>query len=152
MLLTDPDRYWMQQALRLADNAQQLGEVPVGAVVVYQDDCIGQGHNGPITTHDPSAHAEIQALRAAGKTIQNYRLTGCTLYVTLEPCAMCVGAMLHARIARLVFATPDPKTGAVISATHLLEQPYHNHRIEITHGVLADQASQQLKLFFQPLR
>ena len=124
----------------------------VGAVIVRDQHCIGQGHNCPIKACDPSAHAEINALREAGNTVQNYRLTNSTLYVTLEPCAMCVGAMLHARIARLVFATCDLKTGAISSAISLLNAPYHNHRITVEHGLLADVASEQLKNFFKRRR
>ena len=131
---SDEDHHWMQQALQLADRAQALGEVPVGAVLVQADNCIGQGHNCPIQRQDPTAHAEINALREAGASTGNYRLTNSTLYVTLEPCAMCVGAMIHARITRLVFAAAEPKTGAVCSATPLLDAPYHNHRIQVEQG------------------
>ena len=152
VIWSDKDQYWMQQALALAETAEALGEVPVGAVLVKNGQLLGQGHNNPIQAHDPSAHAEISALRMAGCAIGNYRLTGSTLYVTLEPCAMCVGAILHARIARLVFATPDPKTGAVCSAISLLNAPYHNHRMTVEKGLLADVASRQLKQFFKQRR
>jgi tRNA(adenine34) deaminase len=146
------DEHWIRQALLLARRAEAAGEVPVGAVVVQDDAVIGEGWNHPIGSHDPTAHAEIQALRAAGAALGNYRLNGCTLYVTLEPCPMCVGAMIHARIARLVYGASDPKTGAAGGAFDLLNAPQHNHRIETTAGVLADECGVQLKSFFQTRR
>lgn len=149
---SDTDRHWMEQALVLADRAQALGEVPVGAVLVQSDQIIGQGYNCPIARHDPTAHAEINALRTAGAHLGNYRLTGSTLYVTLEPCAMCVGAMIHARIARLVFAATEPKTGAVCSATSLLAAQYHNHRIQVESGLLANVSAEKLRQFFKQRR
>lgn len=142
----------MQRALALAKTAEAADEVPVGAVLVYNAESIGEGYNSPIKTCDPTSHAEINALREAGVHLKNYRLTGSTLYVTLEPCAMCVTAMIHARVSRLVFATPDPKTGAVISAISLLNADYHNHRIQVAYGILASEASEQLKSFFQKRR
>jgi tRNA(adenine34) deaminase len=146
------DRRWMQRALELAQTAEAAGEVPVGAVLIYKGESIGEGYNYPIKSCDPSSHAEINALREAGRVLKNYRLTDSTLYVTLEPCAMCVTALIHARISRLVFATPDPKTGAVISAISLLNANYHNHRIQVEQGLLAEEASLLLKTFFQKRR
>jgi tRNA(adenine34) deaminase len=142
----------MQRALGLAARAEAEGEVPVGAVVTREGAVIGEGWNRTIGDHDPSAHAEIVALREAGRSVGNYRLTDSTLYVTLEPCCMCVGAMIHARIARLVFAAPDPKTGAVGGRFELLQSPHHNHRIEVAGGVLADEASALLRSFFRARR
>jgi tRNA(adenine34) deaminase len=142
----------MQRGLELAQKAEAAGEVPVGAVMVYNGECIGEGYNCPIKTCDPTSHAEINALREAGVQLKNYRLTGSTLYVTLEPCAMCVTAMIHARVSRLVFATPDPKTGAVISAISLLNANYHNHHIQVEQSLLAEEASLMLKNFFQKRR
>ena len=150
--MNNPDHHWMQLALDLAEKAKQQNEVPVGAVIVKDNQLIAQGHNSPISRCDPSAHAEIIAMREAGKLLNNYRLINTTLYVTLEPCAMCVGAMLHARIQRLIFATPDPKTGAVISVNKLLTADYHNHRIEVDYGILQDPAREQLQRFFRERR
>lgn len=146
------DEYYMQQALALAKQAEKNGEVPVGAVIVCDNKMIAEGFNQPIALHDPSAHAEIIALRNAAQHIENYRLNQCTLYVTLEPCAMCVGAIIHARIARLVFGAFDPKAGAVKSVFRLLDDPRHNHTIEWVGGVLADESSMLLKAFFQARR
>ena len=146
------DEYWMRHAIQLATQAEQEGEVPVGAVVVFKEKIIGKGWNQVIATHDPSAHAEIQAIRAAANTLQNYRLPETTLYVTLEPCTMCAGAMIHARISRLVFGAYDPKTGIVESCGHLFEANHHNHVVNSTGGVLQSECSQQLKAFFRKKR
>lgn len=146
------DELFMQQALSQAHNAWALGEVPVGAVVVKDGQVIATGFNQPIGTHDPTAHAEIMALRAAAEILGNYRLPGCELYVTLEPCAMCSGAMMHARLARVVFGAGDPKTGVCGSVLNLFEQGRLNHHTEVTGGVLADQCSALLKDFFAERR
>lgn len=146
------DHGYMAEALALADQAQQLGEVPVGAVVVLDGEVIGRGFNQPIAGHDPTAHAEIQAIREACKHQQNYRLPGATLYVTLEPCAMCAGAMVHARIQRLVFATLEPKAGAVESTQQLFAQPQLNHRVEYQAGLEQPVASAMLSDFFRRRR
>ncbi len=143
----------MRAALQLAEAASAAGEVPVGAVVVdAQGQCVGQGANAPIARHDPSAHAEILALRMAAGALGNYRLAGCSLYVTLEPCAMCAGAILHARISRLVFGAWDPKAGAVVSVYDLIANPQLNHRPQWTGGVLATECSAQLQTFFRQRR
>jgi tRNA(adenine34) deaminase len=146
------DAAFMQAALEQARAAQIAGEVPVGAVVVKDGEIIGAGFNAPISGHDPSAHAEMQALRAAGKALANYRLPGCTLYVTLEPCAMCVGAMLHARIARLVYGAADPKTGACGSVLDLFSEPRLNHHATVTAGVMAEECGALLREFFATKR
>ena len=150
--MNNHDKQFMQHALLLAKKAENSGEVPVGAVVVYENKIIAEGYNQPIQSHDPSAHAEIIALKNAANTLKNYRLNGVTLYVTLEPCAMCVGSMIHARIARLVFGAHDPKTGAVCSAFSLLNDAKHNHQIEYEGGVCADACAQLLKDFFKARR
>ena len=142
------DEHWMEYAANLAAQGEALGEVPVGAVIVANGQLIGEGFNQPITCHDPTAHAEIVALRQASANIRNYRLIDATLYVTLEPCTMCVGALIHARIKRLVFATTEPKAGAVVSKARLLDNEYFNHRIEYVGGIKADQCQQQLSRFF----
>ncbi len=146
------DAIFMQQALSQAHNAYLLGEVPVGAVVVKDGAIIATGFNQPIGEHDPTAHAEIMALRAAATLLGNYRLPGCELYVTLEPCAMCSGAMLHARLSRVVYGAPDPKTGAAGSVVNLFDQPQLNHHTEIVGGVLAEPCSALLKSFFAERR
>lgn len=148
------DARWMRHALQLADRAEREDdEVPVGAVLVSaSDEVLGEGWNRNITEHDPSAHAEIIAMRQAGKQTGNHRLVGCTLYVTLEPCAMCAMAMVHARIARLVYAAADPKTGAAGSVFDLLADPRHNHRIQVQAGVLADEAGARLSNYFRRKR
>lgn len=148
----EQDEFWMQKAIALASQAENLGEVPVGAVIVCDDEIIGEGFNQPITANDPTAHAEIIALRHAAKKMNNYRLVGSSLYVTLEPCTMCVGALIHARIQRLVFATTEPKSGAVVSRSQLLSADYFNHRIDVTGGVLAQTCQHQLSIFFQRRR
>lgn len=146
------DIYWMTKALVLAERAQAEGEVPVGALIVRDNEIIGEGWNRPIGQHDPSAHAEIQALRAACLQEENYRLPNTTLYATLEPCVMCAGAMIHARIAHLVFAAAEPKTGAAGSCIDLFNIPNINHRVTIRQGVLADKSTQLLRQFFRNRR
>jgi tRNA(adenine34) deaminase len=154
--MMDPsaDEAWMQRALALADHAEREDdEIPVGAILVdAAGEAIGEGWNRNIADHDPTAHAEIMALRAAGRRLANHRLLGCTLYVTLEPCAMCAMAMVHARIARLVYAARDPKTGAAGSVFDLLADPRHNHRVEVQGGVLADEAGTRLTNYFRRKR
>jgi tRNA(adenine34) deaminase len=147
-----PDLSFMREALDLASEAAAAGEVPVGAVVVKDGEIIGRGYNRPITTSDPTAHAEIIALREAARSLGNYRLTGCELYVTLEPCAMCVGAMVHARLARVVYGTADPKTGACGSIVDLPGLATFNHHGRFEGGVLADECSGVLKRFFAERR
>jgi tRNA(adenine34) deaminase len=142
----------MRHAIRLAQRAEQQGEVPVGAVIVKDDRCIAEGWNIPITSHDPTAHAEIVALRSAGIQVENYRLTDATLYVTLEPCVMCIGAMSHARIKRLVFGAYDPKRGAVCNALSLTDASFLNHRISWDGGVLETECSEMLRDFFKARR
>lgn len=150
----DTDIAWMRRALALADRAQREDdEVPVGALVVAPDGVVvGEGWNRNIIEHDPTAHAEIVALRRAGRTLGNHRLTGCTLYVTLEPCAMCAMAMVHARVARVVFAAFDPKTGAAGSVFDLLADARHNHRVQVLGGVLAEEAGARLTSYFRAKR
>nr|WP_324259478.1 tRNA adenosine(34) deaminase TadA [Cellvibrio fontiphilus] len=142
------DEYWMSRAFALAAQGEQLGEVPVGAVIVYDGQVVGEGFNQPITSHDPTAHAEIVALRQAAQQLQNYRLVGASIYVTLEPCTMCVGALVHARISRLVFGTAEPKAGAVVSKSQLLDNDYFNHRVSYSSGVMAQECQHQLSQFF----
>ncbi len=142
----------MRYAIRLAQRAEQQGEVPVGALIVYHDDCIAEGWNQPIQTNDATAHAEIVALRKAGQRLGNYRLLDCTLYVTLEPCVMCMGAIAHARIKRLVFGAYDPKRGAVCHALQLAEADFLNHRIDWCGGVLETDCAQLLTDFFKARR
>lgn len=146
------DQIFMQQAISQAHNAWALGEVPVGAIVVKDGEVIATGFNQPIGTHDPTAHAEIMALRAAATILGNYRLPGCELYVTLEPCAMCSGAMMHARLARVVYGAPDPKTGACGSIVNLFEQEKLNHHTEVVGGVLGEECGALLKEFFAERR
>ena len=150
--LSPHDRYWMEHALALALHGESRDEVPVGAVVVLDDTVAGEGWNEPIGRHDPTAHAEVVALRAAGAWLGNYRLPRATLYVTLEPCLMCVGAILHARIARLVYGATDPKGGAVCSLCRGFELPGLNHRVEFTGGVMADACGEVLRRFFRARR
>jgi len=149
----DPGRALMEQALVCAREAEAAGEVPVGAVIVDATGAvIARAANAPIARHDATAHAEMLALRAAGRALGNYRLPGCALYVTLEPCAMCVGALVHARVARIVYGAADPKTGACGSVFDLASSSKMNHRIEITGGVLADECGALLKQFFAARR
>ncbi len=142
------DRHWMTEALKLAGHAESLDEVPVGAVVVLDNQIIGKGWNQPISGHDPTAHAEVMALRDAAKNIGNYRLINATLYVTIEPCSMCAGALVHARIQRLVFGAAEPKAGAVGSASNLLESPWMNYSIDYQGGVMAAECSNKISAFF----
>ncbi len=146
------DAQWMAQAIQLASRAEAEGEVPIGAVAVYEGEVVGRGWNRSISTHDPSAHAEIMALREAGHTLKNYRLCEVTLYVTLEPCAMCAGAMLHARIARLVVGATDPKTGAAGSVLNVLEGQHTFHQVVVEKGLLAEACAAQLRQFFRNRR
>lgn len=146
------DEHWMQLALDQAQLAADNGEVPVGAVLVKDDQLIASGFNQPISSCDPSAHAEIVVLRSAAKQLSNYRLPGTTLYVTIEPCTMCVGALIHSRIERLVFGAPEPRAGAVVSAANLLEGDQFNHRITTLGGVLADQCAALMQTFFRQRR
>lgn len=146
------DAVFMQQAISQAHNAWALGEVPVGAVVVKDGEVIATGFNQPIGTHDPTAHAEIMALRAAASILGNYRLPGCELFVTLEPCAMCSGAMMHARLARVVYGAPDPKTGACGSIVDLFAQERLNHHTEVIGGILAEECGNLLRAFFAERR
>ena len=146
------DAVYMQQAISQARNAWALGEVPVGALIVKDGQIIATGFNQPIGNHDPTAHAEIMALRAAATILGNYRLPGCEMYVTLEPCAMCAGAMMHARLARVVYGASDPKTGACGSVLNLFEQEKLNHHTELTAGVLAEECGTLLKEFFAERR
>ncbi|WAH51859.1 tRNA adenosine(34) deaminase TadA [Pseudescherichia vulneris] len=144
--------YWMRHALLLAQRAWDEGEVPVGAVLVHNNRVIGEGWNRPIGRHDPTAHAEIMALRQGGLVLQNYRLLDTTLYVTLEPCVMCAGAMVHGRIGTLVFGARDLKTGAAGSLMDVLHHPGMNHRVEIVEGTLGDECSAMLSEFFRQRR
>ena len=147
------DTRWMRHALDLADRAEREGEVPVGAVLVGPDgQLVAEGWNRNITENDPTAHAEVVALRRAGQALGNYRLTGCTLYVTLEPCAMCSMAMVHARLARVVYGASDPKTGAAGSVFNLLTDPRHNHRLVAEGGLLGEEAGQRLTEYFRRKR
>jgi tRNA(adenine34) deaminase len=146
------DEEWMRYAFELARQAQAIGEVPVGAVVIYEDKIIGQGFNKPISHSDPTAHAEIMALRDAASHQGNYRLPGTTLYVTLEPCMMCAGAMVHARIDRLVYGAADPKTGVIDSHQQVFTEKTVNHKIKVSGGVLADECGELLSAFFKVRR
>lgn len=147
------DEFYMHRALDQARLAFRVGEVPVGAVVVNAEGrIIGAGHNAPVSDHDPTAHAEIRALRAAGLACANYRLVGCTLYVTLEPCLMCTGAIIHARIERLVYAAAEPGGGMAQSKANLFAQPWFNHRVEVCSGVLAAPSRRLMKAFFTERR
>lgn len=142
----------MRRALDLAQIGGSRGEVPVGALVVLDGEVVGEGYNCPISNHDPSAHAEIQAMRAAAEKLGNYRLTGAALYVTLEPCVMCAGAIMHARLSRVVFGSADPKTGACGSVVDLFAEQRLNHHTEVVGGVLADECAGVLKRFFRARR
>lgn len=149
-MVTDQD--WMQRALELACKAEEEGEVPVGALVISTDQCIGEGWNRPVASHDPSAHAEIQALRAAAAKMNNYRLPGTTLYVTLEPCVMCAGAIIQARVSRVVFGARDPKAGAAGSVFDVLNSNKLNHRVELTGGIMEAECATLLQVFFKSRR
>ena len=142
----------MREALGLADEAGRAGEVPVGALVVLDGEIIGRGFNRPIASSDPTAHAEIVALRDASQRVGNYRLAGSLLYVTVEPCAMCAGAMMHARIATLVYGTPEPRTGAIESAMRMQDHPAFNHRFTVVSGILAAECRAKLQAFFRERR
>lgn len=144
--------FYMQRALELACQAEAEGEVPVGAVLVQNGTIVGEGYNQVITLNDPSAHAEAQAIRAAGKQLENYRLPGTTLYVTLEPCAMCAGMMTHARVQTLVFGASDPRTGATGTAIEVINHASMNHKLEVIGGVCAEQSADLLRQFFRARR
>lgn len=146
------DEYWMQTALSLARRAASVGEVPVGAVLVKDGVVLGEGWNQPLGSRDPSAHAEIVALRQAGLATDNYRLSGSTLYVTIEPCTMCVGAMVHARVERLVFGAREPRSGAVCSHFGLLDAGVYNHQLQWAEGVLAEECAIVMREFFRARR
>jgi tRNA(adenine34) deaminase len=150
--MSSPPEIWMEEALRLAIKAQAAGEVPVGAVVVRDGNILGRGWNQVIGTNDPTAHAEIIAIREAAASIGNYRLTGCELYVTLEPCAMCAAAMIHARIAKLVIGAEDPKAGAAGSVIDVFNSGVANHRVAVERGVLASRCMDTLQAFFREKR
>jgi tRNA(adenine34) deaminase len=147
-----PDEFWMEEALREGLRAQAAGEVPVGAVVVHEGRILGRGSNRPISSNDPTAHAEIIAMREAGQTLGNYRLADCDLFVTMEPCAMCAGAMVHARVRRLIYGATDPKAGAVESVMRVLDNAALNHRTEVKKGVLAGRCMELLQAFFRDKR
>ncbi len=144
--------YWMRKALEQGAKAADCDEVPIGAVVVRDGVIIGSGFNQTIGLNDPTAHAEILALRQASKTLENYRLPGSTLYVTIEPCTMCAGALVHARVSQLVFGAREPKAGAVRSHQELLGSPQFNHKVEVLESVLADECSEQIQAFFRAKR
>ena len=150
--LTIKDELWMEEALRSAQRALEAGEVPVGAVVVCGERIVGRGWNRNLTDHDPTAHAEIVALREAGATLGNHRLAGCDLFATIEPCPMCAGALVHARIKRLVYGADDPKAGAVHSVMQVLNHPQLNHKIEVRSGILAGRSAELLQTFFKSRR
>jgi tRNA(adenine34) deaminase len=150
--LDEQDEAWMAEALLLANRAAEENEVPIGAVIVRNSEVIGRGWNQNIALNDPSAHAEIMAMRDAGKAVGNYRLTGCSLYVTLEPCPMCAGAMIHARLARIVYGAADPKTGAAGGKFNILGDPAHNHVATMAGGCLANESSALLRGFFRQRR
>lgn len=152
MAITEQDEAWMRHALRLAQRAESLGEVPVGAVLVKGDALLAEGWNSPIVSHDATAHAEINALRAAGQQLANYRLVDTTLYVTLEPCVMCMGAIVHARVKRLVFGAYDPKRGAVCHALQLADSGFLNHTVSWEGGLLELDCAELLKEFFKKRR
>jgi tRNA(adenine34) deaminase len=148
----ETDIKWMKKALALAHKAEAAGEVPVGAVLVKHDQLIAEGWNQPITSHDATAHAEIVAMRDAGIKLDNYRLLDTVMYVTLEPCSMCVGAMIHARVSRVVYAASEPRTGALGGAFNLLDANDHNHNFEVISGVMAEESKELLQRFFQSRR
>jgi tRNA(adenine34) deaminase len=146
------DELWMEEALKQANLAAEAGEVPVGAVVVRDGEVVGRGHNRNLLNNDPTAHAEVLAMREAARALGNHRLSGSDVYVTIEPCAMCAGAMVHARIRRLVYGAADPKGGAVESVFQLLSQPRLNHAVEVRGGVLQDRCAEMLQAFFRARR
>lgn len=146
------DEFWMREALGLAAHAESNNEVPVGAVVVYRSQVIGRGWNRNLLDSDPSAHAEIVAMREAGRALRNHRLGGCTMFVTIEPCAMCAGALVHARFSRLVYAAEDMKAGAVHSIMQVVNHPGVNHQMEVKAGVLSEQCAQIIQDFFRRKR
>ena len=148
----NPDTTWMREALQLARQAAENGEVPVGAVVVLDGDIIGRGANRMISSQDPSAHAEINALRDAAARLGNYRMPGASLYVTVEPCTMCAGALIHARIHELVYGAEEPGAGAVTSTARVLDNPALNHRVQVRGGVMSEECSALMKTFFQERR
>ncbi|MAZ40365.1 MAG: tRNA adenosine(34) deaminase TadA [Legionellales bacterium] len=156
MGISDDERstheYWMQYALEQARLAQAHGEVPVGAVIVHDDELIASGFNQPIEQHDPTAHAEIIALRHAGRVLKNYRLTNCLLYVTIEPCAMCMGAIIHARLSQLIVGASDLKSGACGSALSVMNHPKLNHQVQFTQGILAKECQSMIQNFFRARR
>ena len=144
--------HWMHYALKLADRAGEIDEVPVGAVVIRHNEIIGEGYNQVISSHDPSAHAEIMALRDAAKRCQNYRLVDAELYVTIEPCSMCAGALIHARISRLIYGAKEPRAGAVDSSIHVLSNPSVNHKVEVLAGICEKEAAEKMSDFFKARR
>ncbi len=146
------DKSFMRMALALAERGAREGEVPVGAVLVMAGRVVGEGYNRPVGRHDPTAHAEIEALRSAARSLGNYRLTGSTLYVTIEPCTMCAGALVHARVERLVYGAAEPRSGAIESTARVLANPGLNHQVRVTAGVLADAAAEKLTTFFRERR
>lgn len=150
--MSEDDLKWMRHAINLARHGSQQDEVPVGAVIVKDNQLVGEGWNQPIGKHDPSAHAEIVALRAAGQTLQNYRLLDTTLYVTLEPCVMCAGAIIHARVGRVVYGASDPKAGAAGSVVNIFIEEKLNHHVSIEGGLLAEECGSLLSEFFQKRR
>jgi tRNA(adenine34) deaminase len=146
------DELWMEEALRMAQRALEAGEVPIGAVVVFGGEIIGRGWNRNLTDNDPTAHAEIAAMRDAGKTLSNHRLVDCQLFATIEPCAMCAGAITHARLKCLIYGADDPKAGAVHSVMQVINHPHLNHRVEVRGGVLAGRSAELLQVFFRGRR
>lgn len=150
--MSENDLYWMRHAIELARQGQASGEVPVGAVIVKNNQNVGEGWNQPIGLHDPSAHAEMVALREAGKNLVNYRLLDTTLYVTLEPCVMCAGAIIHARVGRVVYGASDPKAGAAGSVVNIFANPKINHHVTVEGGLLAEQCGDLLTQFFKAKR
>ncbi len=151
-MVKEQHHYWMETALLLAKKAEQAGEVPVGAVIVKDNQLIAEGWNQPISRHDATSHAEIMAMREAGKKLNNYRLIDTTIYVTLEPCSMCVGAMIHARIAKVIFAASEPRTGALGGAFNLLQVNQHNHTFAVESGLLEEESRMLLQQFFRARR
>lgn len=152
MSSTPDHQYWMQQALIRASYARDLNEVPVGCIIVSNNEIIGEGWNQCISAHDATAHAEIVAIRDAGKNIDNYRLTGSTMYVTIEPCTMCTGAIVHARIATLVFGATEPKAGAIVSAENFSSKSHFNHKLTVIPNVMAEECSEAISDFFKARR